>query len=194
MQAKILFSLFFIAGMLFAPASAAGAQAEMSYQLALPMVASAQQPVSASAAPAEQPVLLAQDPVEITAVQAARPIGSGMIDAWVMIDADRNAIYSAGDYGLSDALVCVSSQGRKFFSCVGTDHGDTWWEDLLHGRYLVTLNPATVPPGAQLRSIRCEETHTRVEYRGCRYDLANWKVDVRLGKTTRLNIFFALEP
>ena len=74
----------------------------------------------------------------VPAASAAAPAyrlkpGTGMIDVWVFVDNDLNGIYSAGDVGLTDALACIE-RGVKYASCVGTDEGDTWWEDLPVGR------------------------------------------------------------
>lgn len=119
--------------------------------------------------------------------------GDGMLDVWVFIDNDRNGVYSSGDYGLTDALVCVDL-GKRWNSCVGTDYGDTWWEDLPVGRYLVRVIPATVPAGYRLNAIRCEETISRAEYKGCRYMPNKWAAFINLQKGKRLNVFFALVP
>jgi len=76
----------------------------------------------------------------------------------VFYDNDLNGVYSTGDYGLSEVTVCIqsvfadSANGKKL-SCVGTDYGDTWWEDLKHGPYQVRVVPSTLPEGVSLNSI-----------------------------------------
>ena len=137
------------------------------------------------------PVLMM--PVTAVDIDPIPQVGNGMLDVWVFVDADLNGVYSAGDTGLSDALVCIR-QDEHLTGCVGTDEGDTWWEGLRSGLYSARIDPASLPAGHALSSIRCEETGSREEYRGCRHNLDEWTSLVRLGETTRLNIFFALAP
>lgn len=176
MKRKIIFSVCVLVGMLVlvSPAPVVLAQVGQA-QLDLP-VANGWQSADGRSSAADAP---------------AR-VGYGMIDVWVFVDADQNGVYSAGDHGLSGAQVCIKL-GRRFSSCVGTDYGDTWWEDLRAGPYLTSIDPASLPPGASLRSIRCEETVSRAEYGGCRHSFEEWSTSVKLSNTTRLNIYFALD-
>ena len=123
-------------------------------------------------------------------LEEPQPIGTGYVDIWAFIDVDQNGVYSSGDDGLTDVSACLND--GVLVSCVGTDLGDTWWEDLGSGDYVGSINAATLPAGYQLASIRCEDTITRVEYAGCQYDLNNLKTAFSLPSGTRINIFFAL--
>lgn len=129
----------------------------------------------------------------VMAAPAAQTTGTGYIDTWVFVDNDRNGVYSSGDDGLSDVLVCLRHTTTKWSSCVGTDYGDTWWEDLPAGRYSATVDKTTVPAGYKLNSIRCYDTQTGNPFK-CDVYKSSWRAYARIQDNTRINIFFALVP
>jgi len=129
----------------------------------------------------------------VMAAPAQQAAGNGMIDTWVIVDNDRNGIYSTGDVGLSDVVVCLRNTRTNWNSCVGTDQGDTWWEDLPAGRYAATVDKTTVPAGYKLNSIRCYDTVTNKIFK-CDTYKSTWRAYANLSNDTRINIFFALVP
>ena len=129
----------------------------------------------------------------VSASPAGQTIGNGYIDTWVFVDNDRNGIYSSGDQGLSDVVVCLRNTTTNWNSCVGTDQGDTWWEDLPAGRYAATVDKTTVPAGYKLNSIRCYHTVLNKKFK-CDTYKSTWRAYANLKNDTRINIFFALVP
>lgn len=129
---------------------------------------------------------------KVTAAPETLAGGNGYIDTWVFIDNDRNGIYSAGDVGLTDVVVCLNDTKSPWKSCVGTDQGDTWWEDLPAARYAATLQKETLPAGYKLSSIKCYTTAGKKF--SCDTYKSTMRAYARLKDTTRINIFFALKP
>ena len=129
----------------------------------------------------------------VTAAPAEQTIGTGYINTWVFVDYDRNGKYSAGDNGLTDVVVCLRNTKTNVSRCVGTDQGDTWWEDLAPARYAATVDKTTVPAGYKLNSIRCYETVTKKIFK-CDTYKSTWRAYANLSNDTRINIFFALVP
>lgn len=129
----------------------------------------------------------------VTAAPAERVVESAMIDAWVFVDNDRNGVYSTGDIGLTDAVVCVYPLPPQWANCVGTDLGDTWWEDLDAARYSITVDKTTVPSIYKLNSIRCYDTQTHKKFK-CDTYKSTWRAYAKLKLDTRINVFFALVP
>lgn len=119
-------------------------------------------------------------------------VEDSLIDVWVFEDADQNGIYSAGDTGFSDVGVCVLNKDTRVNSCGGTDYGDVWWEIRETGRFVITLNPDTLPAGYKTRSILCKYTRVDQEYQDCSYNLANLRTKARLPYGTRINIFYGV--
>ena len=129
----------------------------------------------------------------VMAAPAEQTIGTGYIDTWVFVDYDRNGKYSAGDNGLSDVNVCLRNTKTNWSQCVGTDQGDTWWEDLTPARYAATVDKTTVPAGYKLNSIGCYSTQTGKKV-SCDTYKSTWRAYANVTNTTRINIFFALVP
>jgi hypothetical protein len=197
MKSKVLLTLFVLISCVFqltslpavlaAPYDPAAPGDQQPVHLALPLIFSSSETEQSKNEPPPATATATPPPVKATTT----PDPTGMIDIWVFVDNDGNGVYSSGDLGLSEALACLTFESDDP-NCVGTDEGDTRWEDLPAGQYWGAVDPDSLPAGYVLQSIRCEETDSRAEYSGCHYDLDAWMTRIEIGPATRLNIFFAL--